>query len=489
MNKTTFALLLVTIIPLLGLASSKLAKNSFEQDFTEYMERMIDVDPEIAEHWDGVSLEEYCTDLLASPYDDEMEANECRVFGRTGLLAGGSLLTLLLGLGLLGGILYTSHAATMDRNKLLKLFGPSVRLVLFGVFTLILLQTMVITYSILSVEHAILGYTHIQLIIPLMVGGILAALYMIHEGLSAFGSFESDMMGRAVTRQEQPKLWALVDKIAAYLGSESPQNIIVGLEPTFFVTNATIRALPGDKLYRHRTLYLSLPLLRILSRQEINAIIGHELAHFCGEDTKFSMKFYPIYAGSSQALDALYEDSSASFLQSIALWPAVTIMALFLERFSHAESKIGRQRELIADRLGAKVGSAMAIATSLLKVGAYEPYWERIKVSMLDEIEKGGSTENASLAFARLAASVTVPRPLDVMDSEPWAHPTDTHPPTATRIRALGLEPEIVNQASLDPVSPKPATTLIRDVETLEESLTKIEEEIIRDYFSEDEPE
>ena len=65
-----------------------------------------------------------------------------------------------------------------------------------------------------------------------------------------------------------------------------------------------------DGKLKGRTMFLSLSLCRILSLDEMKAVLGHELAHYKGLDTRFSRRFYPIYRGATQGL------VSVSFLAS-----------------------------------------------------------------------------------------------------------------------------------------------------------------------------
>jgi Zn-dependent protease with chaperone function len=117
----------------------------------------------------------------------------------------------------------------------------------------------------------------------------------------------------------QPQLWSFVREIASHLGATPPSNIVIGLAPNFYVTSADVTVYPERRKQLNETLYLSLPLMRILSRQELTAVIGHELGHFKGDDTKFSLKFYPIYAGTTQALAALESraEDGARSLESV----------------------------------------------------------------------------------------------------------------------------------------------------------------------------
>jgi Zn-dependent protease with chaperone function len=125
-----------------------------------------------------------------------------------------------------------------------------------------------------------------------------------------------------------------VNEVAQRLDALPPEHIIVGLDPNFFVTEAEVQY-PGGTC-NGRTLYCSLPLSRILRTEEFIGIIGHELGHFKGEDTKFSQQFFPIYRGTVNSIAAL-QHSGGQGSGVIALLPAIALFSYFLECFSVAE--------------------------------------------------------------------------------------------------------------------------------------------------------
>src|SRR5262249_41710129 len=182
---------------------------------------------------------------------------------------------------------------------------------------------------------------------------------MMKVGFAISRRASTSVLGKTVPEEAEPQLWKFVRAIATRLGASPPHNIVMGLEPNFYVTSADVVVYPGANKQPNETLYLSLPLMRLLSYDELTAVIGHELGHFRGEDTDFSLKFYPIYAGTGQPLAAL-ESQSVNGARALALLPACAILSFFMEQFAHAERAIGRHRELEADQAGASVSSGRA---------------------------------------------------------------------------------------------------------------------------------
>jgi hypothetical protein len=62
---------------------------------------------------------------------------------------------------------------------------------------------------------------------------------------------------------------------------------------------------PTETPLHGRTLACAAAVPGVLSRAEVDAAIGHELAHFVGEDTEYSLRFVPIYDGVSRSLETL----------------------------------------------------------------------------------------------------------------------------------------------------------------------------------------
>ena len=152
-----------------------------------------------------------------------------------------------------------------------------------------------------------------------------------------------------------------------------------------------------------------MPLARLLTTDEFTAVIGLELGHFKGSDTKFSERFYPIYRGTVTSIASLHA-AGGEGSGSIALLPAIAILTHFLESFAVAEHKLGRDRELAADQAGALVTDARTMATALVKVHAFSGLWNNLQQAAVEALKEGKLFVNASKTYADAAR--TARRPL-----------------------------------------------------------------------------
>jgi Zn-dependent protease with chaperone function len=243
----------------------------------------------------------------------------------------------------------------------------------------------------------------------------------------------------------------------------------VGLDPNFFVTEADVTCLSGK--LSGRTLYCSLPLCRILSKEELTAIIGHELGHFKGQDTKFSERFYPIYRGTASSLAAL-QAAAGKGSGSIPLLPALAVLSYFLECFSVAESRLSRERELAADQAGSSITSPKTIAAALVKLHAFTGMWEGLQLAAANALRQGRAFVNASRTYAEAVRKSAVPDALKGIAETHLSHPTDSHPPLSVRLQSLQVGLNDVATDALAVTPPEAAITLVSDAEKLEEEIS-----------------
>ena len=264
-----------------------------------------------------------------------------------------------------------------------------------------------------------------------------SAVLQLRRMLAVFDPDPLLILGRPVSRGEAPGLWRFLDSLAERLGALLPDSVVVGLTGGFFVSSGAKLLEPGGVALAGRTLYLPLPYLPLLREDEVAAIIGHELAHFSGGDTEYSLRFVPIYAGVGRSLDAVAMAGGTGTIPWL-LQPAL-LGEFVMERFHHAVRHWSRLREFAADAAGAGVTSGDAAARALLRTAAAQP--------RIDETLDAAAGAPDAAAPDLVAATLhhAIARGLDDPAAhleEEQPHPTDTHPPTSQRLAALGRPPE-----------------------------------------------
>jgi Zn-dependent protease with chaperone function len=164
----------------------------------------------------------------------------------------------------------------------------------------------------------------------------------------------------ALDKQRHQGFFIFVKEIATKLNAQTPDNIVAGLEPNFFVTASDVRLAGQDAVLKGRTLFVSASLLHVFSKDELASVVGHELGHFRGEDVAYSMKFAPTYARLGQALSVLSQTTGSA--ADLGRLPAQVALSMCFMEFASAERSVGRERELLADKAGAQAATAQALA-------------------------------------------------------------------------------------------------------------------------------
>ncbi|HXU75950.1 MAG TPA: M48 family metallopeptidase [Methylomirabilota bacterium] len=245
---------------------------------------------------------------------------------------------------------------------------------------------------------------------------------------------ETSFNGRLLTREAAPALWQRVCQMAEKLGIAPPDNIFVGIDDNFFVTEQPVKV--GEARYGGRTLFASISLLKALSRSEADAVLAHELAHFSGEDTVYSKRISPLLGKYLHYLEALYKGGLSR--------PVFHFMLFFWNLYQLSLNKLRRQREFRADRIGAELTSSGDMSQALVKITAYCRYRHQVQLNLFEKdecveamdvfqrIEKGfPSFMSACVSGTELVEART-------------PHPFDSHPPLTGLLENLGLDAQAV---------------------------------------------
>lgn len=389
--------------------------------------------------------------------------SDVRLLSKAAITAGASGLFLLLIIKVAGALAQT------NRWLLLCVFKPGLYLTAIAIIALVLIHAVVAMAAIFYAEVALNLRIHIGVIFAIGLSALGGVIVIAQNVFSFLRKAETAVIGSAVSRNGAPDLWRRVEGIADRIGALYPENIVIGLDPNFFVTEAKVRCLTGS--YNGRTLYCSLPLMRILNLQELDAVMGHELGHFKGLDTRFSRHFFPIYRGVANSIAQLQETGGEGY-GTVALLPAVAVFGVFLESFSIAESRISRDRELVADKEGAGASDRQAMASALVKVHAYSGLWEHLKQAAGKAVQKGNVYVNLSRTYAEAVAKIAKADIFEGLADTRLSHPTDSHPPLGTRLQSLATSIVAVSNKALNVNPTQAAIELVPEAEKIEEGIS-----------------
>ena len=405
--------------------------------------------------------------------DDEV--NPVLLLQKASVISGGVAILLLLSF-----IIFASIAGK-SRRIISTIFPPLVFASLFVLSALAIVQGAILTYALYLVMAVAVGIVYYGLILLMVILTVLTCLGLISSSFKMASKQTHSALGLSLKRVDYPQLFSFVSSLANKLGARSPDHIVVGLEPSFYVTSANVKVLGDDKVLTGETLFISLPLSRILTTEEFTGVIGHELGHFRGDDTFYSMRFAPVYSGLGHAINAMGPDEEDDF--NITSLPALTMLSYMRDVFHTNVSAISREREFEADRAGAEVADGRALATSLLKISLYAHSWSKIQLDIIDRLKEGKVTRNMSLLFSNIVKydvnKEKIPEVLASIGKEAISHPTDSHPATSIRIKKLGLDIDTIDVEKLL-LPKKSAIEIIDGHREIEEQLTILQQK----YYS-----
>lgn len=389
-----------------------------------------------------------------------------------------------IGLALIAAFSVASFLTGANR-VLLSFVFPGLSFVgLVIVALLVVTQIGIISATAYFAEAHWWGQVHMSILLGFAALGAVLGLGILWRTLRMFRPAVGAVIGVPFSPIEQPRLALLVQQIAKATNSRMPDNIVLGLDPNFFATTAPMHTPTSRRLLTGQTLYLSLPLMRVLSLDEVKAVVGHELAHFSGADTIYSKQFAPIYRGLEEAAHAA--DENKKYDKNPLLMPARLFLRFMMDCFSRNAAKSSRARELRADQIGSTASTPADLGYALIKTGILSMLWHREMEDTLNDISRGKFRRNMSASFEDKLRYDVDPEKLPPLVSfslgDRTPHPTDSHPETKERLSALGLNlVDVTSEARVMErfFAAKPATMALDNMEGVEETLTQIYHQII----------
>ncbi|MEO1532033.1 MAG: M48 family metalloprotease, partial [Pseudomonadota bacterium] len=319
-----------------------------------------------------------------------------------------------------------------DRERNARLFP---RLVPWAValtaLTTLLQGTLVMMILVLAVAW-VFGKAPLVLMIILMLGVVLSTLVVLGSLRNLTSVPVIGVAAVPVGRGEAPALWRLVDDIAGRLGSGRPDTVLIGLEVSAWVASRVVHT-PGQDLdsepeiHVGRALYLSLPMMAALEKEELAAIVAHELGHFRGGDVLHGTRLAPAYQAIETVVDGM-EQSRMPFedvpgIGPVFGWlfraPTILCLQLLLSAFHANLRAINRERELEADRACLEIVPREVAAQCLLRSALISARFNAMLEAAFEAACEGTPVESRlATAFSRRESAEDEAQFLDDVPSQ-----------------------------------------------------------------------
>jgi Zn-dependent protease with chaperone function len=336
--------------------------------------------------------------------------------------------TLVLGAALLVAALVLGALAFVNRGLRYASFVTGWRLMTISSAIEVILQGLMCVWLSFWVTAY---FSHSYYVKLVAFAGIFAALAVFQAIYTLFKRLKSDYVidGELLTEADAPRLWSRVRELATRVGTPPPDQIIAGIDTNFFVTEAP--CIVSGRTLLGRTLFVSIPLLRVLDQTEADAVLAHELAHLGGGDTRSSARLGPKL----QQFDQYAWKMRSGGLTIVAHY----LLSLYRMIFSFALARDSREREYNADRVSAGLTAPSAIVQSLVKISAYASYRGDVERKLFEHNRK----YDGALGIAGFVADGLHPYAgsddfINAMKTAGVPHPYDNHPPLTERMRNVG---------------------------------------------------
>jgi Zn-dependent protease with chaperone function len=286
-----------------------------------------------------------------------------------------------------------------------------------------------VALAVAGVLLVVLGWSTV---VQPLVGAVLIVLAVVLRPRFASLPDNEPVLQRA----DAPRLFALIDEVAAAVGTTGVHAVVIGPDANASVTLVGIR--------QRRVLYLGLGLWEILSPQQRLALLGHELGHYAHGDLRRAKNVGSALRSLALWCYMLAPEPSPTFLERFAnlllappRWAARGLLALL----DGLTMRTSQRAEYLADRAAARIASsetAVELLDLLLVTDAVDI--ELRRESVLAQTGIGGRSRRDAWdgLWERLAAHVgSVPeREYERLRrvSALRGHSVDsTHPPTHAR--------------------------------------------------------
>ncbi|MFC1652115.1 M48 family metalloprotease [Planctomycetota bacterium] len=251
--------------------------------------------------------------------------------------------------------------------------------------------------------------------------------------------------GIDIIKNEQPKIWHLVESVANHSRAKPIDCIVLTPNPGIGVCQQgyPLLSIMGKGT---RTVVIGVPSLHNLTVGEFSAILAHEFGHFVNRDTQWSAFINTMKYSLLSAIEATpgpFNTRSKSVLGCLVALivyfnPAHWLLKSYVDLFLRITRSFSRMCEVKADIHAMTLYGGFALKSSLIKLCANDYLFDglirKIIIPMLSTKQKTISSITESIDFVKISFfenNINIHRFSTCPENQ---EPYDTHPPRQIRM-------------------------------------------------------
>ncbi|MFE4974047.1 M48 family metalloprotease [Kitasatospora sp. NPDC056651] len=305
-----------------------------------------------------------------------------------------------------------------------------------------------------------------------------------------------ELPGVPLTREQQPAVWGMVDRIGERTGVRGPAEIrlVPEVNAGVFEETRLLGLVPGK-----RHLIIGAPLLMGLTEGELESVLGHEFGHYSNRDVRLAALTVAGRRAILHTIGGLHQRADRHQAEEAAKLAAKAekrlakgrkpsdeeagggvdrvlagLFTLYAKLYFRVSEAVGRRQEYAADLIAAQLAGRDATASALRKVPVLDSAQDFYLDSYATIGWQAGLLPPPGQVFGGLQHLLSDPErrrqlaeyALELPEHEP--DPYDSHPPIDRRVAAIEALPDDGRGAG----ATGPALALLHDAERV---LTELE--------------
>ena len=266
--------------------------------------------------------------------------------------------------------------------------------------------------------------------------------------------------GPTLTKDAQPELFTVIEDVARAANQEMPVEVYAIPDVNAWVsTRGGVLGFSG-----RRVMGLGIPLLHLLTVDQLKAVLAHEFGHYGGGDTNIGRLVYHTRLGLGRTLAAVEGKSIEALFN------------LYGKLVMRVSSAVSRHQEFAADAFAARATSGQDLADSLQKIDRQASLFPLFLHTNMQAVVEEGYWAPIGTGFSTFCAApvfndatVRVPSAGDGEEYVAQETAYDSHPPTNQRVAALHL----LEPAPMRVADQRVAGSLLRESNQIEFELYK----------------